>query len=161
MTNSTISQKNKEIIRQKLKEKFGKEIEELEKKRIENERKTVKKTDSGSSSSNQPILKANSSNQPILKANSSRVDTNRNPPIFETRKINNSDTVFLLKGIGEIVPGTTFVEITIQTNSSDAIAMVTPIYNGTSNNFYNVSQIENNKFKVYGNPGKFYWVVHM
>lgn len=151
MTNSTISQKNKEIIRQKLKEKFGKEIEELEKKRIENERKTVKKTDSGSSSSNQPIL----------KANSSRVDTNRNPPIFETRKINNSDTVFLLKGIGEIVPGTTFVEITIQTNSSDAIAMVTPIYNGTSNNFYNVSQIENNKFKVYGNPGKFYWVVHM
>lgn len=154
MTNSTISQKNKEIIRQKLKEKFGKEIEELEKKRIENERKTVKKTDSGSSSSNQPILKANSSD-------SSRVDTNRNPPIFETRKINNSDTVFLLKGIGEIVPGTTFVEITIQTNSSDSIAMVTPIYNGTSNNFYNVSQIENNKFKVYGNPGKFYWVVHM
>lgn len=154
MTNSTISQKNKEIIRQKLKEKFGKEIEELEKKRIENERKTVKKTDSGSSSSNQPILKANSSD-------SSRVDTNRNPPIFETRKINNSDTVFLLKGIGEIVPGTTFVEITIQTNSSDSIAMVTPIYNGTSNNFYNVSLIENNKFKVYGNPGKFYWVVHM
>jgi hypothetical protein len=35
---------------------------------------------------------------------------------------------------------------------------VTPIYNGKINN-YNISELQDNKFTVYGENGEFYWIV--
>ena len=42
----------------------------------------------------------------------------------------------------------------------DFTVQITPIYNGLKIQSYNVSEIENNKFQVYGENGKFFWIVH-
>lgn len=42
----------------------------------------------------------------------------------------------------------------------DFTIQITPIYNGTKNIFYNVSEVKNNQFTVYGENGKFHWIVY-
>jgi hypothetical protein len=37
---------------------------------------------------------------------------------------------------------------------------ITPIYNGTTVINYNVSEVSNNEFHVYGLNGSFFWLVH-
>jgi hypothetical protein len=43
--------------------------------------------------------------------------------------------------------------------ATDFNIQITPIYNGKKRDYY-VSDIINNEFKVYGENGEFYWVVH-
>ena len=43
--------------------------------------------------------------------------------------------------------------------STEFTIQISPIYNGKIN-LYSTSTIENNKFKVYGENGSFFWIVH-
>jgi hypothetical protein len=37
---------------------------------------------------------------------------------------------------------------------------ITSIHNGTPSTTYNVSEVINNKFQVFGENGKFFWIAH-
>jgi hypothetical protein len=65
------------------------------------------------------------------------------------------------RGKGEIVNGTSAtIELPYYVSSfaKDFFIQVTPIYNGKINN-YNISELQDNKFTVYGENGEFYWIV--
>jgi hypothetical protein len=66
------------------------------------------------------------------------------------------------RGDGEIVNNEyTTIELPeyVSSFAKDFNIQITPIYNGSKKK-YNVSKVENNKFKVYGNNGCFFWIVH-
>ena len=44
--------------------------------------------------------------------------------------------------------------------ADDFTIQITPIFNGSTLQTYNVGEIENNQFSVYGANGKFFWIVH-
>ena len=44
--------------------------------------------------------------------------------------------------------------------ATDFTVQITPIYNGSKIQTCNVGEIENNMFKVYGENGTFFWIVH-
>jgi hypothetical protein len=44
--------------------------------------------------------------------------------------------------------------------ANDFTVQITPIYNGTSSTTYNVGEVVNNQFQVFGENGKFFWIVH-
>jgi hypothetical protein len=44
--------------------------------------------------------------------------------------------------------------------ATDFTIQVTPIFDGKSVKTLNVTEVVDNKFQVYGPPGKFYWLVH-
>ena len=49
----------------------------------------------------------------------------------------------------------------VESLATDLTAHVTPIYNEENDNSnLRVSEIKNNHFQVYGNNGKFHWIVH-
>ena len=65
------------------------------------------------------------------------------------------------RGKAEIVNGySTTIELPYYVSSfaTDFFIQVTPIYNGKIN-IYNTSEIDNNKFTVYGDNGEFFWLV--
>jgi len=47
----------------------------------------------------------------------------------------------------------------LYTLASEFTVQITPIFNGKLQN-YNVSEVIDNQFNVYGNNGKFFWIVH-
>ena len=67
------------------------------------------------------------------------------------------------RGKSEVV-NDSFVEIMLPEYVSkfayDFTIQITPIYNFDKNNIYNVSEIKNNKFKVFGKNGEFFWIVY-
>ena len=67
------------------------------------------------------------------------------------------------RGKAEIPKGQTSVEVTlpdyIDALATDFTVHITPIYNGTVRTL-NASEIENNKFTVYGSAGPFSWLVN-
>jgi hypothetical protein len=66
------------------------------------------------------------------------------------------------RGKGEIVDNiSTTIQLPDYASSlaSDFNIQVTSIYNGIKRKYY-VSEVENNEFKVYGENGKFYWLVN-
>jgi hypothetical protein len=48
----------------------------------------------------------------------------------------------------------------VESLATDFSIQITPIYNGTSFTTYNVSEVVNNEFHVYGLNGSFFWLVH-
>ena len=71
------------------------------------------------------------------------------------------------RGKSEIKEGNEFVEIDLPDYFDDLVIKdsetinLTGIYNKKyKNNIYSATEIEKNKFKVYSNPGKFYWHVY-
>ena len=44
--------------------------------------------------------------------------------------------------------------------ATELTIQITPIYDGKTIKTFNVSEVEDNKFTVYGPNGKFYWIVH-
>jgi hypothetical protein len=48
----------------------------------------------------------------------------------------------------------------VETLANDLTVQITPIYNGATLITYNVSEVVNNQFKVFGKNGKFFWIVH-
>jgi hypothetical protein len=48
----------------------------------------------------------------------------------------------------------------VESLATDFSIQITPIYNGTSFATYNVSEVVNNEFHVYGLNGSFFWLVH-
>ncbi len=65
------------------------------------------------------------------------------------------------RGIGEIIEDCCYVELPkyVSFIATDLTPHITPVYNGTIRNI-STTLIENNKFIVYGNPGKFTWIVY-
>ena len=48
----------------------------------------------------------------------------------------------------------------VKNMATDLTIQITPIYDGKTIKTFNVSEVEDNKFTVYGPNGKFYWIVH-
>ena len=48
----------------------------------------------------------------------------------------------------------------VKNMATDLTIQITPIYDGKTLKTFNVSEVEDNKFTVYGPNGKFYWIVH-
>jgi secreted PhoX family phosphatase len=44
--------------------------------------------------------------------------------------------------------------------ATDFTIQITPIYDGIEKRQYYAGEVQDGKFKVYGEPGKFYWIVH-
>ena len=66
------------------------------------------------------------------------------------------------RGKGEITNGIyVIIELPYYVSSlaTNFSVQVSSIFNGSVNN-YNVSEVKDNKFAVYGNNGKFYWMVY-
>jgi hypothetical protein len=67
------------------------------------------------------------------------------------------------RGKGEIennVSTTIILPDYVETLANDFTVQITPIYNGTSSTTYNVGEVVNNQFQVFGENGKFFWIVH-
>jgi hypothetical protein len=67
------------------------------------------------------------------------------------------------RGKGEITNGnSTIIQLPayVKNLGYDFTVQITPIYNGKSLQIFNVSEVEDNMFTVYGDNGKFYWIVH-
>jgi len=48
----------------------------------------------------------------------------------------------------------------VKNMATELTIQITPIYDGKTIKTFNVSEVEDNKFTVYGPNGKFYWIVH-
>ena len=67
------------------------------------------------------------------------------------------------RGKGEIENDTSvtiYLPYYVSALATNFTIQVTPIYNGNNVANYSVSEIIDNKFTVYGENGKFYWIVH-
>ena len=68
------------------------------------------------------------------------------------------------RGKGEINNNTStivYLPDYVKDFADDLTIQITPIYNGLKNKeALSVSEIENNRFTVYGSNGKFYWIVY-
>ena len=65
------------------------------------------------------------------------------------------------RGRGEIVNGSSVsiqLPYYVSSFATDFFIQVTPIYNGNIN-IFNTSELEHNKFTVYGDNGEFFWIV--
>ena len=67
------------------------------------------------------------------------------------------------RGVNSIPEDKDFVEIQlpeyVSAFTSDATPHITPVYNG-KHRLLSISLVENNSFKVYGEPGPFTWIVY-